>query len=101
MTEEKKVEIREQVEVIFLAAVLVMSGLLLVKQKNTPETFTESKTTASSSSSDGATTTSSQSTLNSGKINLVNINKAGPEELDTLLGVGSVKYEQIKGLISM
>lgn len=99
MTEEKKIEIREQVGVILLAAVLVMSGLLLIKQKDAPVTFTESAVSAATSSSSNisekSSASSSQPASNSNITGLVNINKAALEELDTLPGVGPTTAQKI------
>lgn len=95
MTEEKKIEIREQVGVILLAAVLVMSGLLLIKQKEAPVTFTESAVPISSSSVTEKSTTGAQQVSNNSVTGLVNINKAALEELDTLPGVGPATAQKI------
>jgi len=99
VTEEKKIEIREQVGVILLASVLVMSGLLLIKQKDAPAIFTESAvsgaTSSSSSTVEKPTTSSSQQVSNSKVSTVVNINKASLEELDTLPGVGPATAQKI------
>lgn len=99
MTEEKKIEIREQVGVILLAAVLVMSGLLLIKQKDAPVTFAESAVSAATSSpsnvSEKPSASSSQPASNNNVGTLVNINKAALEELDTLPGVGPATAQKI------
>ncbi len=95
MTEEKKIEIREQVGVILLAGVLVMSGLLLIKQKDVPATFTESTTYISSPSVAEKPTVSSSQQISDDKSALININKASLEELDTLPGVGPATAQKI------
>jgi comEA protein len=98
MTEESKKQTREMVGVVLLAGVLVMSGLLLIKQKEAPSTFTESAATNLSESSTSAVKkpagSSSQQATND-KTTLVNINKASLEELDTLPGVGPATAQKI------
>jgi len=99
MTEEVKKQIREQVGVVLLAGVLVMSGLLLIKQKDAPPTFTESAVInapePSSNVSEKPTDNSSQPVSNSKETTLVNINQASLEELDTLPGVGPATAQKI------
>ncbi len=95
MTEEKKAEVREQVGVILLAAVLVMSGLLLIKQKEVPTTFTESSASISSSSPVEKSEASSSQQVSNDKSALININRAPLEELDTLPGVGPATAQKI------
>lgn len=93
MTEDVKKQIREQVGVVLLAGVLVMSGMLLIKQKDAPPTFTESAVS-------GVTTSSNEIekpavAASETKTTLVNINKASIEELDTLPGVGPATAQKI------
>jgi competence protein ComEA len=98
VTDEAKKQIREQVGVVLLAGVLVMSGLLLIKQKDAPATFTESAASnlpASSSSAVELPTETSAPSSNSTKSSLVNINKGSLEELDTLPGVGPATAQKI------
>lgn len=99
MTDETKKQIREQVGVVLLAGVLVISGLLLIKQKDAPATFTESAATntpvSSSNAGEKSATDSSQSTTNNKAGTLVNINKGSFEELDTLPGVGPATAQKI------
>lgn len=96
MTIDQKNQIREQIGVLLLAGVLVMSGMLLLKQKDAPATFTEGANSSNYSSnvSEKSATSSSQQTSNS-KNSLVNINKASLEELDTLPGIGPSTAQKI------
>jgi len=98
MTDESKKQTREIIGVVLLAGVLVMSGLLLIKQKDAPATFTESAVTnssAPSSNSGEKVTSSSSQQASNDKTALVNINKASLEELDTLPGVGPATAQKI------
>jgi len=99
MTDETKKRVREQIGVLLLAGVLVMSGLLILKQKDAPATFTEGAvsgvTNSFSNADEKSTANSSQQVSNNKTTALVNINKAGLEELDTLPGVGPATAQKI------
>lgn len=94
MTDETKKRVREQIGVLLLAGVLVISGLLILKQKDAPATFTESTSSGVANSSAGTAEKSAASTVEV-KSTLVNINKAALEELDTLPGVGPATAQKI------
>jgi comEA protein len=93
VSEEQKKQVREQIGVILLAGVLVMSGLLLIKQPDAPATFTESANSYSASEVEKTTDISIQDTVK--QDTKININKASLEELDTLPGVGPATAQKI------
>jgi len=93
MITEQKNQIREQIGVVLLAGVLVMSGLLLIKQKDAPATFTESAVSSTNVASNEIEKPAVAAAET--KATLVNINKGSLDELDTLPGVGPATAQKI------
>ena len=98
MLDAKKKQLREQIGVVLLALVLVGSGVLLLKQKDTPATFTAGTPAAATDPTTNANAKTEQAAAqptSATKAAPVNINKAGLEELDTLPGVGPATAQKI------
>jgi competence protein ComEA len=96
--EDKKEKFRERLGVSLLCLILIVSGLILIKDKSASGAITENVSQKQNSVSTGSAniTASSNNTAEAKNVSgKININKASIEELDTLPRIGEKTAQKI------